>query len=293
MLVISSWRWFVTTTALYTLVSATPTRFVKKSIPLDDRLNNYHAKRQAPLGLEGYLPPCSVDPSYATGASSFKDGEGKLFHKGCENQYGEGDSGHCYTETFVVSWYYENEPWRSTGERIDCAGTKDCTQTNIISNDTCTENKITDENSLKAEFELKLPKWFGEAFDNPDLSFSSNVGTDSVTTEQVCKKTTSSGSCRWDDEGCHGIWTSQQNRRVLGYQRRTCKTGRKTGGPPAINKPEAEQLRNDGLYTIGMQDFSLLVPSSTNVGCAAECDATNYPVPMGPPSRALPIQYAG
>ena len=78
-----------------------------------------------------------------------------------------------------------------------------------------------------------------------------------------------------------------------GYQRRTCKTGRKTGGPPAINKPEAEQLRNDGLYTIGMQDFSLLVPSSTNVGCAAECDATNYPVPMGPPSRALPIQYAG
>lgn len=64
---------------------------------------------------------------------------------------------------------------------------------NIVSNDTCTENKITDENSLKAEFELKLPKWFGEAFDNPDLSFSWNVGTDSVTTEQVCKKTTSSG----------------------------------------------------------------------------------------------------
>lgn len=54
-------------------------------------------------------------------------------------------------------------------------------------------NKITDENSLKANFELKLPKWFGEGFDNPDLSFSANTGSDSVTTEQVCKKTTSSG----------------------------------------------------------------------------------------------------
>ena len=263
------------------------------------------------------------------------------------------------TETFVVSWYYENEPWRSTGkadpyathprspgltnvlascsgERIDCAGTKDCTQTNIVSNDTCTENKITDENSLKAEFELKLPKWFGEAFDNPDLSFSWNVGTDSVTTEQICKKTTSSGygdppfpsppvnslaDSRTQElqMGRRGMswhldlatkssgtvcicfsfrsWSADINPSShdspRGYQRRTCKTGRKSGGPPPINKPEAEQLRNDGLYTIGMQDFSLLVPSSTNVGCAAECDATNYPVPMGPPSRALPIQYAG
>lgn len=104
MMLVPSLRWFLATTVLCSVVSTTPTRFIKKSIPLESESkilhythNSHHAKRQQQLqlGLEGYLPACAVDPSYAVGLSQFKDGDGKLFHKGCENQYKENDPGHC------------------------------------------------------------------------------------------------------------------------------------------------------------------------------------------------------
>ncbi len=47
--------------------------------------------------------------------------------------------------------------------------------------------------------------------------------------------------------------------------------------------PEAQQLRPDGYYTVGMQDFAFDVPSSNVIiGCAAKCGDTAYPHPPPP-----------
>lgn len=48
---------------------------------------------------------------------------------------------------------------------------------------------------------------------------------------------------------------------------------------------------SDGYYTVGMRDFSLLIPDSYIVGCGAKCGDTSYPDP--PPTgdvAAYPVE---
>jgi len=48
--------------------------------------------------------------------------------------------------------------------------------------------------------------------------------------------------------------------------------------------------RADGLYAVGMQDFNILVPDSTVIGCAATCGETTYPeVTLMDPTTAVAI----
>lgn len=70
-----------------------------------------------------------------------------------------------------------------------------------------------------------------------------------------------------------------------GYQRRTCRTPRM-----GTNKPNSPP-RADGLYTVGIQDFNILVPDSTVVGCAAMCGEGIYPRPPPPdPQTAVAVR---
>ena len=49
--------------------------------------------------------------------------------------------------------------------------------------------------------------------------------------------------------------------------------------------------RSDGLYTVGMQDFNILVPDSSIIGCAALCGAATYPDPVPQqPGTSQPVQ---
>lgn len=230
------------------------------------------------------------------------------------------------TDTFAVFWEYEHTEWKSTGISphpftaavtlltvalrpigmvIDCAESDTCSQQNVNLNQTCTENKITSEGSIKGTIETKLPEWFEGWL--PSFNFVSVKSTNNLVNEKICTETSSSGSCSWNDQQCHGIWTAQRNRRVWyvisivhsmtssfsansvacrGYQRRTCTSSRS-----GTNMPNTS-ARPDGYYTVGMQDISIVVPDSTMVGCAALCGEHSYPYPVPDdpdPGTAKPV----
>ncbi|KAL8649954.1 MAG: hypothetical protein Q9226_005351 [Calogaya cf. arnoldii] len=271
--------WLVAAAGLCSVVSTAPTGFVKRSISLqpkseilDSRPESQHSKRQINLGVVGAIPSCAEDPSYAPTKSKWQaqDGIGILQDQGCYNQYR--DNGECWTDTFAVTWQIENEAWEHTGQTIHCETTADCSLENIVTNQTCTANKVTQEDHIQAVIEYQLPKWFGEDFSSPKLSTKWETTKDKVMLATTCKGNTAAGNCKWDDQGCHAIWTAQRNRRVRGYRRRSCKTPR---DGPGINIPNSAQ-RMDGFYTVGMLDFEVLVPESTIVGCAADCGAESY-----------------
>ncbi|KAI4176938.1 MAG: hypothetical protein LQ343_000795 [Gyalolechia ehrenbergii] len=79
----------------------------------------------------------------------------------------------------------------SAGNAVDCTGSSECAQENVDLNKTCTTFKITEEGSLKATFELKLPQWI-EGW-NPSFDFHKITSENNLATEEVCTTTSSRG----------------------------------------------------------------------------------------------------
>lgn len=62
------------------LVYASPLSFQEKSSPLITRNNGGNVGQYA-----NYFPDCKIDPSYSTGTSQYKDGDGVYVTSSCDN----------------------------------------------------------------------------------------------------------------------------------------------------------------------------------------------------------------
>ena len=51
--------------------------------------------------------------------------------------------------------------------------------------------------------------------------------------------------------------------------------------------------REDGYYTVGMQDFRFEVPDNRMVGCAAKCGDIKYPNPTPGDDAKVPVGAPG
>ncbi|PVH99561.1 hypothetical protein DM02DRAFT_729135 [Periconia macrospinosa] len=230
--------------------------------------------------LFGALPGCGDedDPSYASGPSKYKDGEGTEVKSGlCDN--GKYIGGwHCWTDMFFTHVQIEYDEWTNTGGVIDCSTTSSCSLQGVSLNQSCTANAQSWDNAIqggvegKVDFE-KSTKWgLGGK-----LMYQHNFGGSQ--TFLTCNSVADQGSCSWDDKGCHAIWKGKRNRRVFGYVRRSCDKGR--------SGTNMSEKRADGYYTVGMLDFDIVLPDNQAIGCAARCNDVKYPDPRpgGPPQK--------
>ena len=74
---------------------------------------------------------------------------------------------------------------------IDCADSTSCSQENVDLNQTCTENKITTEGSIKGTIESKLPEWFEGWV--PSFNFVSAGSSNELESERICTETSATG----------------------------------------------------------------------------------------------------
>ncbi|KAF2740579.1 hypothetical protein EJ04DRAFT_481706 [Polyplosphaeria fusca] len=234
--------------------------------------------------FHGALPGCGDDddPSYADGKSAYTDGDGTLVQSGlCDNKKYTG-GWHCWTDMFYTDVQIEYDDWTNTGGVIDCKTTSQCSLQGISLNQSCTANTGSWDNAIQVGAEGKLDeikqtKWgIGGSF-----SYTHNFGGSQ--TFLTCNSVADQGSCQWSDQGCHAIWKGKRNRRVFGYLRRSCDTGREG--------TNMSQQRADGYFTIGMLDFDIVLPDNQAIGCAAMCNDVSYP--DGTPANSDKVPFPG
>ena len=231
-----------------------------------------------------YFPDCSIDPSYSTGTSQYKDGDGKYVTSSCDNGLTTPavNRFHCWTDLFVISYQAAYSGWQNSGQVIDCATTSSCNEAVVNLNQSCTTDTTTWDNQFAAQIQAQFPIWKKDASVTPTLSYNHNFG--GAKAEQICTAASNTGTCTWDDKQCHAIWVAQRNVQVNGYLRRSCNTNRSGTNVPNSSK------RPDGYYTVGMQDINFLMPDNRIIGCSAKCGDLSYPDPMPGAEPPIPIQ---
>ena len=105
---VSSPTWLILLSPL--LTHASPLISPANTTPLEDRsLGNVGS-------YVNHFPDCSSDPSYATGASQYTDGEGVFVTASCDNKnFAKKAQFHCWTEFFLVNSLAVYRNWQNTG----------------------------------------------------------------------------------------------------------------------------------------------------------------------------------
>ncbi|KAG9233812.1 hypothetical protein BJ875DRAFT_33872 [Amylocarpus encephaloides] len=224
--------------------------------------------------FKGGAPGCDDDPSFATGTSKYSDGAGIYSGSYCDNGLTTPavNRFHCWTDLYFVEHQVEYSGWINTGLVIDCASTSSCAQQVINMNQSCTTNTQSWDNAIQVSIEGKITLIKDTLDGGGGVSYTHNFGGSQAFS--TCSTQSDVSTCTWDDKACHAIWKAKRNRRIHGYLRRSCNTPR-----DGTNMPNTEK-RGDGYYTVGMLDFSLVVPNNQIVGCAAKCSDLEYPDPV-------------
>ncbi|KAG9198542.1 hypothetical protein G6514_009844 [Epicoccum nigrum] len=209
-----------------------------------------HSLLTAALAL---LPPTLAHPTLAsrgatdtygdhTGSvSSHADGSGTYVRSDDEHRYASGDK--CWTDLYYVSSSQGSTDWARHGE-IQCAGTSECEAGIDTGIQTCNEWSI----SVSAGVEASILK---------DL-FAVSVSTTVTDGWSKCENVATSKRCKWQDGGCHAIWSSMSVKIDHGYIRRRCNKG-------------------SGDETVWSKDWDVTEKSSMiDLGCLASCEATTY-----------------
>ncbi|KAF2755316.1 hypothetical protein EJ05DRAFT_478335 [Pseudovirgaria hyperparasitica] len=246
-----------------------------EGMSVEDYLNAKReiSKRFDQNAFKDAIPGCRSedDPSYATGPSKFKDGEGVAVGSHCDNGlYTPAvNRFHCWTDVYLVNYQVEYQDWLNTGLVIDCATTSSCNQQVINMNQSCTTNTASWDNAIQTQIEGKITLIKDKVDAGASVSYTHNFGGSQAFS--TCSTVSNTGTCTWEDKGCHAIWKAKRNKRIFGYMRRSCNTPR-----DGTNMPNTEK-REDGYYTVGMLDFSVVVPDNQIIGCAAKCSDLKYP----------------
>lgn len=231
--------------------------------------------RDLPAGV----PACSTnDPSFSTATSQWASFDGQGYYAGSDCNSGGKGNQHCWTDYFLIGAVNYYDDWQQS-DSIDCASTQNCAHAEASQQQSCT----TFGWSATATISTSIEGGIGDTLKLTDIYTISGGLNGNV---QNCQQTTNTDTCTWDDMQCHSIWQSPMKVQVLGYIRRSCNTARDGTNIP-VDQQQAH--RTDGYYTVGMEDFTFDLPTtSTILGCAAFCNQTTYPDPAPGPG---PTQY--
>jgi len=176
--------------------------------------------------------------------TQYEDGSGTYLRTEDEHRYASGVK--CWTDFFYISSYFKNTDWKRGGS-IDCGNSQTCDLGIDQGVQTCNSWSI----AVSAGAEFTLIK---------DV-FSVSSSVTYTHGEQKCETVSTKSTCRWDDQGCHAIWSSQKVRVSQGYIRRRC-----------------DEQTGEENKTVWSKDWDLEDKAEElGLGCKASCADDSYP----------------
>ncbi|KAL1594382.1 hypothetical protein SLS60_010142 [Paraconiothyrium brasiliense] len=202
------------------------------------------AKRN--LGTIKKRGPTDTYGDYTGQWSSYPDGSGSYVRTDDVHKYGGPSGDKCWTDLWYVSSSYKETDWKREGS-IDCGTTSECEAGVDQGVETCNEWSI----SIEVGAEVSILK---------DI-FSISSSITNTYGESKCESVTTKSTCKWQDNACHAIWSSQTVKVDHGYIRRRC-----------------DFHDGKGDQTVWSKDWDISEKADElHLGCKADCSAGSYP----------------